>query len=200
MRARGWEAPIDPRSAGRADEREVTVDGSVDPRSGRTRVCMTRGVAALREIDRDLRREEELWREIRRDLEELEGPPTARNPGRIVVVVVAVLLLLAAFGLGWNLAPTTTGMTTASALEQMRTANAESIEYADQAMHMSSQIGRLNGELARGRGAPGPDGSVRGGSTNATPTALRSRGRLRQRWARTSPGAAPRFLPSARRA
>jgi hypothetical protein len=106
----------------------------------------------LREIDRDLRREEELWREIRRDLEELEGPPTAREPGRIIgVVVVGVLLLVAAFGLGWNLAPTTTGTTTASALERMRTANAQSIEYADQAMHMSSQIGRLNGELVRTR-------------------------------------------------
>jgi hypothetical protein len=61
----------------------------------------------LREIEEDLRREEALWREIHRDLVGLQGePPTMRPLDRfIATVIVVAAMTVAAFGLGWNLAP-----------------------------------------------------------------------------------------------
>lgn len=64
----------------------------------------------LHEIEKDLRRDEDLWRHIHSNLRALEVPPARGRRRRLIVAgtVASVIALFAAFGLGWQLGPTTT--------------------------------------------------------------------------------------------
>jgi hypothetical protein len=68
----------------------------------------------LREIERDLKADERIWKRVDRDLAALGGP-ARRRTDLIVAGVVGLLVLLAgAFALGWNLAPSTSGTAVAA--------------------------------------------------------------------------------------
>ena len=64
----------------------------------------------LHEIEQDLRRDEDLWKHIHSNLRTLEVPPARGRRRRLIVAgtVASVVALFAAFGLGWQLGPTTT--------------------------------------------------------------------------------------------
>lgn len=105
----------------------------------------------LHDLEVDLHREEALWQEVHRDLSALKVPARRmrRLDSAVAATVVVVCVAAAAFGVGWYAGPTEPSGSVATLRAEVVAARGDVAEYAAALSRMSSEVGRLQGELVR---------------------------------------------------